>query len=57
MSGLDLAGLDRAACAAAPAGTEQQQVGDYDATFMDEAGIEARGLALHLPAAERVGVW
>jgi putative endopeptidase len=34
-----------AARAAAPAGTEQQQVGDYYASFMDEAGIEAKGLA------------
>ena len=33
------------AAATAPAGSEAQKIGDYYASFMDEAGIEARGLA------------
>ena len=38
----------------AAAGTEEQQVGDYFASFMDEAGIEARGLAPLRPALARI---
>ncbi len=45
---------EEAARAGAPAGTETQQVGDYYASFMDEAGIEARGLDPLRPALARI---
>ncbi|HEX8621484.1 MAG TPA: M13 family metallopeptidase [Allosphingosinicella sp.] len=37
--------LEEAASAGAPKGTVQQKVGDYYASFLDEAAIEARGAA------------
>ena len=36
--------IEAAAAAHAPAGTPEQQIGDYYAAFMDEAAIEANGL-------------
>jgi putative endopeptidase len=38
----------------APAGSEARKVGDYYASFLDEAGIEARGTAPLKPALDRV---
>jgi putative endopeptidase len=37
--------IEEAAKSDAPAGSDARKVGDYYATFMDEAGIEAKGLA------------
>src|SRR6185436_6727564 len=37
--------IKEAAASSAPAGSEARKVGDYYAAYMDEAGIEARGLA------------
>jgi predicted metalloendopeptidase len=37
--------IAEAAKSEAPAGSDARKVGDYYATFMDEAGIEAKGLA------------
>jgi putative endopeptidase len=45
--------LEEAAAAGAPAGSIQRKVGDFYAAFMDEAGIEARGVAPLRPALER----
>ena len=45
--------LDRAASSSAP-GTIERTVGDYYASVLDEAGIEARGLAPLGPALARV---
>ena len=45
---------EEAVRAAAPPGSELQQVGDYYASFMDEAGIEAKGLAPLQPALARI---
>jgi putative endopeptidase len=45
---------EEAARAGAPAGTELQQVGDYYASFMDEAGIEARGVEPLRPTLARL---
>jgi len=42
------------ATAAAPAGTEARKVADYFAAFMDEAAIEAAGLAPLAPALARI---
>src|SRR6187549_2659286 len=36
--------LEEAAKAKAPAGSDAQKVGDYYASFLDEAAVEARGL-------------
>jgi len=38
----------------APAGSEARKIGDYFASYMDEAGIEARGLKPLQPALERI---
>src|SRR5215813_3270217 len=38
----------------APAGSEARKVGDYYSTFMDEAGIEARGLTPLKPTLDRI---
>ncbi len=38
----------------APAGTEARKAGDYYATFLDEATIEARGVTPLAPALERI---
>jgi predicted metalloendopeptidase len=45
---------EEASRAGAPAGSEQQQIGDFYAAFMDEAGIEARGLAPLQPSLARI---
>jgi predicted metalloendopeptidase len=37
--------IEQAAAAHAPAGTPEQQIGDFYGAFMDEAAIEANGLA------------
>jgi len=37
--------LDQAASAGAPAGSAAQKIGDYYASYLDEAAIEARGIA------------
>ena len=37
--------IEKAAAAQAPAGTAEQQIGDYYAAYMDQAAIEANGLA------------
>ena len=37
--------IEKAAAAHAPAGTPEQQIGDYYAAYMDQAAIEANGLA------------
>jgi putative endopeptidase len=42
------------AASQAPAGTPARQAGDYYASFMDEAGIEARGTAPLKPALDRI---
>jgi predicted metalloendopeptidase len=46
--------IEEAAAAHAAAGTPQQQIGDYYAAYMDEAGIEARGLAPAEPDLQRI---
>jgi putative endopeptidase len=46
--------LEEAAASKAAAGSEQRKVGDFYASFMDEAGIEARGTAPLKPALARV---
>jgi putative endopeptidase len=46
--------LEAAAAAPAPAGSEARQVGDLYASLLDEAAIEARGLAPVRPALERL---
>jgi putative endopeptidase len=46
--------IERAAAAHAPAGTPEQQIGDYYAAYMDEAAIEARGLAPAQADLERI---
>ena len=45
---------EEAARSGAPAGSPQQQIGDYYASFMDEAGIEALGLAPLRPTLDRI---
>ena len=47
---------EEAARAGGAPGSEQQQVGDYYASFMDEAGIEARGLMPLAPELARLAV-
>lgn len=46
--------LIRDAAAHAPVGSEARKVGDYYATYMDEAAIEAKGLAPLRPALDRI---
>ncbi|MEO7177760.1 MAG: M13 family metallopeptidase N-terminal domain-containing protein, partial [Allosphingosinicella sp.] len=46
--------IEDAAKANAPAGTVQRKVGDFYASFMDEAAIEARGTAPLKPGLERI---
>ena len=46
--------IERSAAAHAAAGTPEQQIGDYYSAFMDQAGIEARGLAPAQPALEKI---
>lgn len=46
--------IETAAASAAPAGSEGRKIGDFYAAFMDEAAIEARGLASLKPELERI---
>jgi putative endopeptidase len=46
--------IEAAAKADAPAGSVERKVGDFYASFMDEAGIEAKGIAPVKPALDRV---
>jgi predicted metalloendopeptidase len=46
--------LIRNAAAAAAAGSEARKIGDYYASFMDEAGIETKGLEPLQPALRRI---
>jgi putative endopeptidase len=46
--------LEEAAHAGAPAGSPSQKLGDFYAAFMDEASIEARGLAPIAPELARI---
>ena len=46
--------IDAAAAMQAPTGSVEQKVGDYYASFMDEAAIEAAGLEPIKPALERI---
>ena len=46
--------IEVAAAAHAPAGTPEQQIGDYYAAFMDEAAIEANGLTPARADLERI---
>lgn len=46
--------LEQAAADPAPAGSEVRKVGDYFATFMDEAAIEAKGSTPLKPVLERI---
>ncbi|APR75869.1 Metallopeptidase [Minicystis rosea] len=48
------ADLIKEAATAAPAGSEARKIGDYYATFMDEAAIEARGVTPLRPALDRI---
>jgi putative endopeptidase len=45
---------EEASRATAPAGSEQQQIGDFYGSFMDEAAVEARGIAPLRPALDRI---
>ena len=42
------------ASADAPAGSDRRKIGDYYASYMDEAAIEAKGLAPLQPALDRI---
>jgi putative endopeptidase len=46
--------IQEAAKSAPPAGSEARKVGDYYASYMDEAGIEAKGLAPLRPTLDRI---
>jgi len=46
--------IEEAAAANAPAGTDAQKIGDYYASFMDEAAIEAAGAAPLKPELDRI---
>ncbi|HTX24869.1 MAG TPA: M13 family metallopeptidase [Steroidobacteraceae bacterium] len=46
--------MQQAAAAHAPAGSESRKIGDYYASFMDEAGIERRGLRPLEPELARI---
>ena len=46
--------IEEAAKANAPAGSVERKVGDFYASFMDEAAIEAKGVAPLKPALDRV---
>jgi putative endopeptidase len=46
--------IQQAAGANAPAGSEMRKIGDYYASYMDEAGIEAKGLAPLRPELDRI---
>jgi predicted metalloendopeptidase len=46
--------IEQAAGAHAPAGSDTRKIGDYYTSFMDEAGIEAKGLAPLQPELDRI---
>lgn len=46
--------IEEAAAANAPAGTDARKIGDYYASFMDEAAIEAAGVAPLKPELDRI---
>ncbi|MBS0578955.1 MAG: M13 family peptidase [Proteobacteria bacterium] len=46
--------IEKAAASHAATGTPDQQIGDFYAAYMDEAGIEARGLAPAQPALDKI---
>ena len=46
--------LEQAAAAHAAAGTNEQKIGDYYASCMDEAAINAKGLAPYQPELDRI---
>lgn len=46
--------IEEAAAANAPAGTDAQKIGDYYASFMDEAAIEAAGAGPLKPELDRI---
>ena len=46
--------ISEAAKARAPAGSDARKIGDYHASFMDEAGIEAKGLQPLRPTLDRI---
>ena len=46
--------IEQAAASNPAAGTPEQKIGDYYASFMDEAGIEAKGLAPIQPELDRI---
>ena len=46
--------IEKAAAAHAPAGTPEQQIGDYYAAYMDQAAIEANGLVPVQPDLQRI---
>ena len=48
------ADLIKEAAASAPAGSDARKVGDYYASYLDESGIEARGLAPLKPTLDRI---
>jgi putative endopeptidase len=47
--------IKEAAARKAPAGSEARKIGDYYTSYMDEAGIEAKGLKPLAPALARIG--
>ena len=49
-----VAALIQEAAASAPAGSEARKVGDYYATYMDEAAIESEGIAPLQPALDKI---
>jgi putative endopeptidase len=46
--------IKEAAAAGAPAGSDARKVGDYYASFMDEEGIESKGLAPLQPSLDKI---
>jgi predicted metalloendopeptidase len=46
--------IEKAAASSAPAGSDERKIGDTFASFMDEAAIEAKGLAPLKPALDAV---
>jgi putative endopeptidase len=46
--------IEHAAASHAPAGSDERKIGDYYASFMDEAGIERRGLRPLRPQLARI---
>ena len=46
--------IRQSAASTAPAGSDERKVADYYASFMDEAGIEAKGLTVLKPTLDRI---